>query len=132
MSSVLPQGDNHRNNPGNAAQKPQRRAQPCHDVHQIGFGHQHRNCRGSGAESAKNRRNEVENFAGHFGVIADGTEIGLFRSERPQPQNSVHRVHPGEDSAADQVFQGFGGAAAEGAVAGAAVEAGDREFSVKP
>src|ERR1700720_1634221 len=48
--------------------------------------------------------------------------------ERPQPQNSVDRVDAGEHTAADQVLQRLGGAAAERAVAGAAIKARDREL----
>lgn len=101
---MLPQRKNRCNDPGNPAYKAQGRAHACHDVHQIGFGYQHRNRRGTGAERAKNRGNEVEKIAGHFGVITEVAETGLFRSECPQSQNPVYRVQPGDDSAADQVF----------------------------
>src|SRR6266852_5071329 len=49
-------------------------------------------------------------------------------SEHDQPEDAVDRVEAGKNALADQVPKGLGGAAAEGPVAGAAVEAGDREF----
>jgi hypothetical protein len=49
-------------------------------------------------------------------------------SEHAEPHDPVDRVEAGQDALADQVAQGLGGAAAEGPVAGAAVEARHREF----
>ena len=51
---------------------------------------------------------------------------GLYQNA-PNPK-ILHQVHPGDRAAADQFLQRFGRAAAERAVAGTAVEAGDREF----
>src|ERR1700730_9398341 len=50
------------------------------------------------------------------------------RSEHAQPEDSVDGVEAGQHALADQVAQGLGRAAAERAVAGAAVEARDREL----
>src|SRR5438034_1706256 len=53
---------------------------------------------------------------------------GSSRSERSQSEDAVDRVEAGENAAADQVLQGFGRAAAQGAVACAAIEARYREL----
>src|SRR5260370_36972018 len=50
------------------------------------------------------------------------------RSEHAEAEDAIDRVETGQHAFADQVAQGFGRAAAQGAVAGAAVEARDREF----
>ena len=52
---------------------------------------------------------------------------GLYQNA-PNPKIPSTGSHPGDHAAADQFLQRFGRAAAERAVAGAAVEAGDREF----
>src|SRR5260370_27878870 len=49
-------------------------------------------------------------------------------SEHAHSEDAIDRVETGQHALADQVAQGFGGAAAQRAVARAAVEARDREF----
>src|ERR1700730_14453342 len=54
--------------------------------------------------------------------------VSANSSEHAHSEDAVDRVEAGEHAFADEVAQGFGGAAAQGAVAGAAVEARDREL----
>src|SRR5437868_7140921 len=49
-------------------------------------------------------------------------------SKRPEAENTVDRIEAGDDSLADQVAQCLRGAAAQGAVAGVAVESRDRKL----
>src|SRR6185312_1226615 len=49
-------------------------------------------------------------------------------SERPEAHDAVLHIEVADDLLADEVAQRFRGAAADGAVAGATVEAGDGEF----
>src|SRR5206468_7423558 len=70
-------------------------------------------------------RGDRPRFGGKIKISPDLREHG---SEHAEAEDAVDRVDAGQDPLADQVAQGLGGAAAEGAVAGAAVEARHREL----
>src|SRR6266404_9555496 len=74
-------------------------------------------------DSARDYRKNRAVFGAEIKILPDLRERGPPpSSEHAQAEDPVDRVETGQDALADQVAQGLGGAAAQGAVAGAAPE----------